>query len=449
MNGIHIVLAATAAASYLVISAASADAMGRGGSGGGPSVSRSFGGGGSSGGRSFGGNSFRQSGGNISRSQIAPRTSAGPNLSSRSNGGGNFRQSPNIGNRQIGQGPRNGGVTPRIGNPNLGNNQVGQGPRGPRVGNPNNGNSQAGNQGVPRNGGINPQAGNRNPGNPQAGNQGSPQNGGINPQAGNRNPGNPQAGNQGVPRNGGINPQAGNQSGNARPHLAPELRSSLGLGLPKHSAGGFGRHTGIPVRHAVAGTGIQRARLGLPLNLAPRLSLQKAVPTHFHTKWRPFVQRHWKRTFFWVAVAGIGYVTVPEFGYSQFLTYVERDEPDYEGAAKWLNHCATVEEGNEVPRVAAPTNLVVHHVAKAEPAPQLDERFNRFVNRRWNSAYVWVQVPRVGTVTVPQTVAEQVQGYMANDPPNFEAALQVLEEAAAGDTVVAEAPQVETPTAQE
>jgi hypothetical protein len=38
---------------------------------------------------------------------------------------------------------------------------------------------------------------------------------------------------------------------------------------------------------------------------------------------------------------------------------------------------------------------------------------------------------------------------MANDPPNFEAALQVLEEAAAGDTVVAEAPQVETPTAQE
>jgi hypothetical protein len=65
------------------------------------------------------------------------------------------------------------------------------------------------------------------------------------------------------------------------------------------------------------------------------------------------------------------------------------------------------------------------------------------VNRDWNTPYVFIEVPRIGQVTVPQAAAEMVQVHLAGDPPNFEAAVVALEEAAAADTVVPEGAQAE------
>ena len=279
--------------------------------------------------------------------------------------------------------------------------------------------------------------------------QASTRQGGLNPQQGNRRPGvgNQQA-NNGQPSNRG--PVAGNQQANngqpgasARP-ISPELRSGLGAG-----GGSFGRHTALPVHKAVAAHGHQSGRSGLPLALTPKHTLHKVVHANLHHSYRPFVQRHWKRAFFWIAVAGIGYVTVPEFGYDRFLTYVERDEPDYAGAARWLNECAVIEEGHDVPRVTPPAKVVPQAIVAVAPDAKYDDRFDRFVNRRWSTTYVWIMVPRVGNVTVPQTIAPQVEQMLGGNPPNFDAALAMMEEAAAADTVVAEAPQVESPTAQQ
>ncbi len=384
MRILNTLLAATAAASTMVITIDAADAQSRNGGnrsfGGGSSIARAPGGGGSA--------ALRQSANPGARQSVANRSASGPGS--------------RVGQQQFNQRQQ---------------------------------------QATTRQSGVNTQQGNRRPGvgNQQA-NNGQPGNRG--PAAGNQQANNGQPGNRG--------PAAGNQQGNqgqpgasARP-LAPELRSGLGAG-----GGSFGRHNALPVHRAVAAHGHQSGRSGLPLALTPKHTLHKAVHANLHHSYRPFVQRHWKRAFFWIAVAGIGYVTVPEFGYDKFLTYVERDEPDYAGAARWLNECAVIEEGHDVPRVTPPAKVVPQAIVAVAPDTKYDDRFDRFVNRRWSTTYVWIMVPRVGNVTVPQTIAPQIEQMLGGNPPNFDAALAMMEEAAAADTVVAEAPQVESPTAQQ
>ena len=438
MRLLNTVLAATAAASFMVITIDAADAQSRNGGG-----NRSFGGGGSSFARPSGGgggSALRQSVNPGARQSVASRSAASGPGSRVGQQQFNQRQPQAIA-RQSGVTPQQGNRRPGVGNQQANNGQPGN--RGPAAGNQQANNGQPGNRG-PAAG--NQQANNGQPGNrgPAAGNQQA-----NNGQPGNRGPaaGNQQA-NNGQPGNRG--PVVGNQPGNAgqpgngaRP-LAPELRSGLGAG-----GGSFGRNNALPVHRAVAAHGHQSGRSGLPLALTPKHTLHKAVHANLHHSYRPFVQRHWKRAFFWIAVAGIGYVTVPEFGYDRFLTYVERDEPDYAGAARWLNELTVIEEGHDVPRVTPPAKIVPQAIVAVAPDTKYDDRFDRFVNRRWSTSYVWIMVPRVGNVTVPQTIAPQVEQMLGGNPPNFDAALAMMEEAAAADTVVAEAPQVESPTAQQ
>jgi hypothetical protein len=62
--------------------------------------------------------------------------------------------------------------------------------------------------------------------------------------------------------------------------------------------------------------------------------------------------------------------------------------------------------------------------------------FRRFVERKWNHAFVRVQIPSVGNVTYAN---------VAQDPPDYSAACKLLVEAVAADTVAASsgAPQAE------
>ena len=387
MRLLNTILAATAAASCMVITIDIADAQSRNGDNRSSGGNSSIGSGSSS--------AVRQSGGASARQSVAPSRSATSRAGSRTG-------QQQLTQRQSQATTRQGGVNPQQGN------------RRPGVGN------QQANTGQPANRG------------PVAGNQ--PANRG--PAAGNQPANNAQAGNRG--------PAAGNQPGNSVRPISPELKSGLGLG-----GGSFGRNNGLPVHRAVAAHGHQSGRSGLPLTLTPKHTLHKAVHANLHHSYRPFVQRHWKRAFFWIAVAGIGYVTVPEFGYDKFLTYVDRDEPDYQGAVRWLNECSVIEEGHEVPRVTPPAKVVPQATVAVAPDAKYDDRFDRFVNRRWSTTYVWIMVPRVGNVTVPQTIAPQIEQMLGGNPPNFDAALAMMEEAAAADTVVAEAPQVESPTAQQ
>ena len=59
-----------------------------------------------------------------------------------------------------------------------------------------------------------------------------------------------------------------------------------------------------------------------------------------------------------------------------------------------------------------------------------------FVERKWNRAYVWVQVPDTGNVTVPEDVYDRFLVQASADPPNYAAACRLLTEAAAADTVM-------------
>jgi hypothetical protein len=440
------VIAVAAAAATYFVTIDTADAQFRGGGGGGGG-GRAFSGGGGGGGGG-GGNAFRSSpaprsftgGGNSSRSVS---NSGGGNLSFNSQPAQRFTPSNTVQrNIQLGNqgGNRPGNLRP--GNTNTGGNlQAGNRPGG--SGSPIN-NSQAGN----RPGGTLPgntnQAGNQgNPGN-QAGNQGN-RPGGSQPgntnQAGNQgNPGN-QAGNQGnrpgIPGlPGGGNQQAGNQGGN-RPgqsgnSLAPNLRSGLGVG--NNRPGNF-----VPQKFSVPATNLKLGRIAPPRNIVPRLALAAAPATFANNRWKPFLQRHWRSAFFWIAIPTIGYVTVPDWAYERFTTFVSSPEPDYDGAVKYLSQVAVQEEGPRVVRVAqAPAPSQIRHTVAIAPETTLDQRFAAFVNRQWSSEFVWISLPRIGNITCPVALYDQVQPMLTQNPPRFTEALALLEEAAANDTVVEE-----------
>jgi hypothetical protein len=195
----------------------------------------------------------------------------------------------------------------------------------------------------------------------------------------------------------------------------------------------------LPIHTAVAGTALRAGRVGLPQNLRPKLTLTHAPKAQFQHRMAPFVQRHWKKAFFWVAVAGIGYLTIPEIYYERFLGYVSIDDPDYEGCINLLS-LAALEEEEEIVRVRRPmpTNAVYRYSATVAPEQVSSGpscTFEPFIERNWSRPFVWVQIPKIGNVTVPDDSYDRFYGFVAAAPPNYSAACAVLVEAAAADTV--------------
>jgi len=153
----------------------------------------------------------------------------------------------------------------------------------------------------------------------------------------------------------------------------------------------------------------------------------------------PFVQRHWRAPFFWAAVAGIGYLTIPELYYDRFYRCVNVDDPDYQCAVDLLS-AAALNEDKETARVRypMPPNATYKYTATAAPKAESNAcTFDAFVERQWNSPFVWVQIPEVGNVTVPEDYYDRFFADISKDPPNYPAACKVLTEALAGDTVAA------------
>lgn len=209
----------------------------------------------------------------------------------------------------------------------------------------------------------------------------------------------------------------------------------------------LGKAGKLPLFKPVAASAVLKGRVGVPMqNFKPKMTLMKGPKPQFSHKLSPFVQRHWKKAFFWVAVAGIGYLTVPEHYYDRFVTYVEAD--DYDGCIRLLSYAA-VEEEDEIVRVRKPMpqNASYRYTAKTAPEPAslsaaADQacKFDPFVERNWGRPYVWVQIPKVGNVTVPEDYYDQFVGYVSAEPSDFASACNVLSEAAAMDTVAMTSP---------
>jgi hypothetical protein len=213
--------------------------------------------------------------------------------------------------------------------------------------------------------------------------------------------------------------------------------TALGLGAAGAVAGtGLARN--LPVSKAVAGSAVTRGRLAVPANVRPRLTLVKAPAANLRPRFAPFVQRHWRRAFFWAAVAGVGYLTVPQLYYDRFYGCVNVPDPDYGCAIDLLSAAALAEE-SEAARVhyPMPSDAVYRYSAGVAPKQKTTCSFNPFVERKWNHAFVWVQIPGVGNVTVPEDYYDRFYTSLVQEPPDYPAACKLLVEAVAADTVAA------------
>ncbi len=114
-----------------------------------------------------------------------------------------------------------------------------------------------------------------------------------------------------------------------------------------------------------------KPRVALPVNVAPKLTLVKPPKMALAPKFTPFVLRHWKKAFFWVAVAGIGYLTIPEYYYDRWATYV--DDDDYERAADLLA-LAALEVEDEIVRVQKPASVRLSLPGEHRPRRKLPQR---------------------------------------------------------------------------
>src|SRR5262249_27358390 len=187
----------------------------------------------------------------------------------------------------------------------------------------------------------------------------------------------------------------------------------------------------LPRQKAVASSALMKGRLVVPQNVKPKLTLTKAPGIKFRPRFAPFVQRHWKGAFFWIAIAGIGYLTIPELYYDSFYSCMAVDDPIFDDCAYILSRAAREEE--EFARVSMPASGADRYRAKAPvtPAECPPCRWDRFVERKWNQSYAWVKLPDVGNITVPDAYYERFYTYAAATPPNYPQACRVLEEAAA------------------
>ena len=187
----------------------------------------------------------------------------------------------------------------------------------------------------------------------------------------------------------------------------------------------------LPRQKAVASSAFMKGRLAVPQNVRPKLTLTKGPSIKFRPRFAPFVQRHWKGAFFWIAIAGIGYLTIPELYYDSFYSCMAVDDPIYDDCAYILSYAALEEE--EVVRVSMPASAAYRYRATAPVTPPdcPSCRWDRFVERKWNQSYAWVKLPDVGNITVPDAYYERFYTYAAAAPPNYPQACRVLEDAAA------------------
>ena len=195
----------------------------------------------------------------------------------------------------------------------------------------------------------------------------------------------------------------------------------------------------LPVHKTAIGNAHLVGRLAVPKNFKPKLTLAHAPHSDLKLRLAPFVQRHWKKAFFWVAVAGVGYLAVPEIYYDRFYRCAGLDDPDYEACIGVLSYAALEEEDEAIGRVRTPmpSTAAYRYTAKVEPSPEARQTcsLEPFVERQWNSTFVWVQIPQTGNVTVPEDYYDRFYGKLGDEPPNYAAACKVLVEAAAADTV--------------
>jgi hypothetical protein len=187
----------------------------------------------------------------------------------------------------------------------------------------------------------------------------------------------------------------------------------------------------LPKHKAAVGNQFLKGRVAVPQNFKPKLTLTKAPALKFQKNFAPFIQRHWKKAFFWVAIAGIGYVTIPQLYYNSFYSCMSIDDPIYDNCSYILSYAALEEE--EYVRVSMPAAATYRYRATAEvkPADCPSCRWERFVERKWNQSYAWVKLPEVGNVSVPDAYYDRFYTYAGASPPNYPQACKVLEEAAA------------------
>src|SRR5215467_606488 len=238
------------------------------------------------------------------------------------------------------------------------------------------------------------------------------------------------------------------KSGNRNAHAARKQVQQKQIGADQKSgsralqpgqAAGKNALRNLPVSKAVEGTALTRGRIAVPKNLRPRITLSRAPAIAFRPRLLPFVQRHWRNPLFWAAVGGIGYLTIPDLYYDRFYSCVNAVDPDYECAVDLLS-AAALNEDRETVRVRTPMppNATYRYTATGAPKAEPNAcTFDPFVERQWNLAFVWVQIPQVGNVTVPEDHYDRFFADISKDPPDYPAACKVLTEALAGDTVAA------------
>ncbi len=188
----------------------------------------------------------------------------------------------------------------------------------------------------------------------------------------------------------------------------------------------------LPHYKPVASKGLLKGKLPVPKNIQPKLKLAHFPHKKHHHHFAPFIQRPWKSAFFWVAVAGIGYLTIPALYYDRFYTCMDVDDPVYDDCLYILDEAALEEE--EVVRISMPAQATYRYRASAPAKQECPAcRWDRFVERRWNQSYSWVKLPDIGNVTVPDTYYDRFFKFAGANPPNYPQACQVLQEAAAGE----------------
>jgi hypothetical protein len=85
-----------------------------------------------------------------------------------------------------------------------------------------------------------------------------------------------------------------------------------------------------------------------------------------------------------------------------------------------------------------PPSATNQYIANAAPKTQPNAcRIDPFIERQWNVAFVWVQIPEVGNDTLAEDFAA-----IGNGPPDNAAARKVLAEVLGGDTVAASAAEM-------
>jgi hypothetical protein len=200
----------------------------------------------------------------------------------------------------------------------------------------------------------------------------------------------------------------------------------------------------VPVFATTPGDFTHRGRIGVPDNAHPRITLLQPPRPDVREGLLAFAQRPWRRRFVWVAVAGLGYLTVPEETFARFLGTVSGSEPDYARAVGVLS-AAAVQEDNEG-RLRSPMPAGAGYRFQTAPLPPgALERgeacsFEPFVERKWNRPFVWVLIEQTGNVTVPEDGYDRFYVLISAEPPDYATACAELVAEAARDTIVAAHP---------